>query len=414
MNLLLLAIISVVGLFMSMMLTASEMALTVMTPSRAEALLEDGVKGADIVARRAASRTTFVASLVMLALAARIAIVASAVVYAQQRWGAAGVWGSAIVTGVFLLVLAELAPRLWALRNLDRAAPIAAQGVEHLERVAPLRWLANGAMTATRLIVRTPVASAAVTSEDEVVALADAAVEAAVLSADEGEIIHSLVEFGDTLVREAMVARPDVVAIPSEQTVADTIASMNEAGVSRAPVVGNDIDDVRGIVHIKDLYERQQRGRGEHFATIARREPHFVPETKPAFELLRELRGMRHSMVIVIDEYGGMAGIVTMEDLIEEILGEITDEFDRDMPPSLELLHDGEWLIHGRLPIDEFNEQLDADLPADDWDTVGGLIIDALGRVPDAEETLSTGGYLLTVEEVVGRRITRVRVQRDG
>ena len=140
------------------------------------------------------------------------------------------------------------------------------------------------------------------------------------------------------------------------------------------------------------------------------RPPYFVPETKRASDLLRELKGVPDSMVVIIDEYGGMAGIVTLEDLIEEFLGEIVDEFDTMEEPLLEPLQRGEWRVHGRIPIDEFNDLIGADLPDDDWDTLGGLIFDALGRVPSVGEELTEGGYLLTVEEVEGRRITRVRV----
>jgi len=146
--------------------------------------------------------------------------------------------------------------------------------------------------------------------------------------------------------------------------------------------------------------------------SIAQRQPTFVPETKRAAELLRELKGVPSSMVVVIDEYGGVAGIVTMEDLIEEFLGEIVDEFDAEEVPLLEPLRGGEWRVHGRIPIDEFNELIGADLPDDDWDTLGGLIFDGLGHVPDVGEAITDSGFTLTVEAIEGQRITRVRVAR--
>jgi CBS domain containing-hemolysin-like protein len=254
--------------------------------------------------------------------------------------------------------------------------------------------------------------SAAVTSEEEIMAITGAAVAAEVLDVDEGEIIQSIVDFGDTIVREVMVARPDVLAVSADVTVNDAIELMVERGVSRMPIYGEDIDDVQGIVHIKDLFARMQRGRGGHFVSIAQRKPMFVPETKRAADLLREIKGIRSSMVVVVDEYGGMAGIVTMEDLIEEFFGEIVDEFDAEEEPLLEPLRGGEWRVHGRIPIDEFNALIGASLPDDDWDTVGGLIFDALGYVPSVGEAIVTSGFVLTVEGIDGRRITRVRVAR--
>ena len=253
----------------------------------------------------------------------------------------------------------------------------------------------------------------AVASEEEIVAITDAAVAAAVLDEDEGEMIHSVVDFGDTLVREIMVPRPDVLAASDESTIEEVIDLLVQRGVSRMPIFHGDIDDICGVVHIKDLFARVQRGRGSHFVSIAQREPMFVPESKRAAELLRELKGVPTSLVIVVDEYGSMAGIVTMEDLIEEFIGEIVDEFDAVEDPLVESIGSGEWRVHGRMPIEDFNMHVaGSNLPHVDSDTLGGLIFDELGRVPDVGETIRTSGFALTVDTIEGRRITSVRVVR--
>ena len=247
-----------------------------------------------------------------------------------------------------------------------------------------------------------------VTSEEEIVAITDAAVAEQVLEKDEGRIIQEILEFGDTIVREIMVPRPDVLTASTESTISSAIEKMVERGHSRMPIYGDDVDDIVGVVHIKDLFARVQRGRGDHFVSIAQREPMFVPETKRAAELLRELKGLPTTLVIVIDEYGSLAGIVTMEDLIEEFIGEIVDEFDAVEAPLVETLGDNRWRVHGRMTIDEFNEMVGAELPDDEWDTVGGLIFNGLGHVPTVGESVVTSGFELTVETVEGRRITQI------
>jgi CBS domain containing-hemolysin-like protein len=404
-------VLLVVLTLLLMALAAAEAALTNISQSRAEALEEDDVPGAELLVEQLLDRNRVVSPILLLALSAQMVAAAVLAIAVDRQWGGQWVPLAVFVQIGLLFVFAESVPKFWGLHNIDRAAIGSARLVSVLQRIPPVRWLLSALLAPTRLLLGHSQGNAvAVTSEEEVIALADAAVAADVLDDSEGEIIHSLVEFGDTLVREAMVPRPDVLAVADETSVDDAIAQMVERGVSRMPVYGADIDDVRGIVHIKDLFARVQRGRGSHFVSIAQRQPYFVPESKRAAELLRELKGLPDSMVVVVDEYGGTAGIVTMEDLIEEILGEIVDEFDAAEEPMLEPLRVGQWRVHGRMPVDEFNDLLGADLPDDDWDTVGGLIFDVLGHVPDPGEEIVVAGYKLTVERVEGRRITRVRV----
>lgn len=391
-------------------LSAAESALNGMSTSRAEALEEDSVPGAARLVVGLADRRRLLAPILVLSLGAQLALGALVAIVVDRRWGASWVALGVLVLLLAMFVFAESVPKSWGLRNIDRVAPTAASFSRALMAIPPFRLLIGGLGWFGSLILRRTTASAGVVaSEEEIVAITDAAVAAEILDVDEGAIIQSIVDFGDTIVREVMVPRPDVLATSNESTIDEAIALMVDRGVSRMPIFGDDIDDIRGIVHIKDLFARMQRGRGSHFVSIAQRKPMFVPETKRAAELLRELKSVRSSMVVVIDEYGGMAGIATMEDLIEEFLGEIVDEFDADEEPLLEPLHDGEWRVHGRIPIDEFNNLTGAELPEDDWDTLGGLIFDELGHVPEVGEEIVTAGVVLTVEAIEGRRITRVR-----
>lgn len=394
-------------------LAAAESALNAMSTSRAEALVEDGAPGAERLAAGLVDRRRLLAPILILSLGSQLTLGALVAIAVERRWGGAWVPVGLAILLLGMFVIAESVPKTWALRNIDRVAPAAASFSRGFLAIPPLRWLMVGLGTLGSLVLRrTTGSSGAFTSEEEIVAITDAAVAAKVLDVDEGQIIQSIVDFGDTIVREVMVARPDVLAASADITIDEAIAMMVERGVSRMPIYGEDIDEIQGIVHIKDLFARMQRGRGGHFVSIVQRKPMFVPETKRAADLLREIKGVRSTMVVVIDEYGGMAGIVTMEDLIEEFLGEIVDEFDAEEEPLLEPLRGGEWRVHGRIPIDELNELIGAELPDDDWDTIGGLIFDALGHVPALGEEIHVDGFLLTVEAIEGRRITRVRVVR--
>lgn len=407
------AIVSLVLIAMLIGLAAAESALNGMSRSRAEALEEDDVPGAAELVVDLADRRRAIAPILALSLGAQLTLGAITAIVVERSLGSGWIPVGLVILACVLFVITESVPKTWAMRNIDRVAPSAARVSRTVRSIPPLGWiLAALGGIATAMLRNTSRSSGAVTSEEEIVAITDAAVAADVLDEDEGEIIQSVVDFGDTIVREVMVPRPDVLAASSECTVENAIEMLVERGHSRMPIYNQDIDDVRGIVHIKDLFARVQRGRGSHFVSIAQRQPMFVPETKRAADLLRELKGVPTSLVVVIDEYGGMAGIVTMEDLIEEFIGEIVDEFDAIEEPLLEPLRVGEWRVHGRIPIDEFNELIDADLPDDDWDTLGGLIFDGIGRVPAVGETVRTGGFDLTVEAIEGRRITRVRAVR--
>lgn len=390
-------------------LAIAESALNGISRSRAEALEEDDVPGAARLVEGLANRRRLIAPVLALSLGCQLALGAIVSIVVAERFGPAWIPVALVVLLGFMLIVTESVPKAWAQRNIDRAAPRAAAFSRAVLAIAPIRWVLTGLGGVSAMILRQTSGSLTeVSSEEEIVAITDAAVAERVLEKDEGRIIQEILEFGDTIVREIMVPRPDVLAASTETTIADAIAKMVERGHSRMPVFGDDVDDVVGVVHIKDLFARVQRGRGDHFVSIAQREPMFVPETKRAAELLRELKGLPTTLVVVIDEYGSMAGIVTMEDLIEEFIGEIVDEFDAEEEPLVEHLDRNRWRIHGRMTIDEFNEMVGAELPDDEWDTVGGLIFNGLGRVPEIGESVDNSGFTLTVETVEGRRITHI------
>jgi CBS domain containing-hemolysin-like protein len=207
-----------------------------------------------------------------------------------------------------------------------------------------------------------------------------------------------------------MVPRPDMVAIPEGFRVADVMEIVILNGYSRVPAYREGIDDIVGIVYAKDLMRADRDGMSEAAVSTLLRPAHFVPETKKIAALLREMQAEQYHMAIVVDEYGGTAGVVTLEDLIEELVGEIVDEYDRE-EAMVEPLPGGDIRVNARMSVDEVNGLLNATLPEGDWDSVGGLMFHLLGHVPVEGETVECEGLSLRADRVQGRRINRVRIR---
>ncbi len=239
-----------------------------------------------------------------------------------------------------------------------------------------------------------------------------------VFQQSEQQMIESIIDFGATVAREVMVPRPDMITVASTFRAADVMEIMLLNGYSRLPACGSGTDDIVGLVYAKDLMRAERDGKEDRPVAELLRPATFVPETKRLPELLREMQQRQFHMAIVVDEYGGTAGLLTLEDIIEELVGEIVDEYDVE-DPMIEPLPGGDALVRGRTSLDEINDLLDADLPEGDWDTVGGLIYSRLGHVPVEGETLDLDGWRLTAQRIQGRRIGRVRIarldaERDG
>jgi CBS domain containing-hemolysin-like protein len=261
-----------------------------------------------------------------------------------------------------------------------------------------------------RLTPSTPTPDDAEVSEDELLALAEAFAEADVIESAEANLIESIIELGDTVVREVMVPRPDMITVDDAATVTEALRRALTHGYTRLPVCGADgIDDVVGVVLTKDMTAAHLDERGDELVVTVHRSPMFVPETKRVAELMREMQGSKAHMAVVVDEYGGTAGLITLEDIIEELVGEITDEFDEDTP-LVENLGGGGLRVSGRMSIDDFSALVGGELPEGDWDTVGGLVFDLLGHVPREGESVVCDGHRLTAERVLGRRIALVLV----
>jgi CBS domain containing-hemolysin-like protein len=255
------------------------------------------------------------------------------------------------------------------------------------------------------------------TSEDQLLSMVDEATELEVIEEDDRELIHSIFEFSETVVREVMIPRTDMVTIEADASVGAAMGLFLSRGVSRVPVVAGEVDDVLGVLYLRDVsrlvYERPSNLEELRVRELAK-PAQFVPESKKADALLRQMQLESNHLAMVVDEYGGIAGLVTLEDLIEELVGDISDEYDRDVV-EVEDLGSGRFRVAARLPVDELGELFDLELDDDDVDSVGGLLAKALGRLPVAGSEARTSGLILTAERTEGRRkrISTVLVEAD-
>ncbi|MFP3907983.1 MAG: hemolysin family protein, partial [Acidimicrobiales bacterium] len=393
-------------------LAMAETSLTHLSRGRARALEEEGAKGARHLTRMLDDREQHLNPVLLLVLICHLGAATIIAVLADHQWGTRGVLVALGVEVVTIFVVGEAAPKTWALQDPGRSAIVAAPLVRGLAAVPPLRWITGLLVAIARFLVpgRTRSQGPAV-SEEELLAMAGVAADEAVIDSEEQELIESIIEFGDTVVREVMVPRPDMISVQAEFRIADVMEIVVMNGFSRVPAYGDGIDDIVGVAYAKDLMRADLDGRADEPVRTVLRPAHFVPESKRVASLLREMQAEQYHIAVVVDEYGATAGLVTLEDLIEELVGEIVDEFDVE-DPMIEPLGGGNLRVNARLPVDELNEMLDAELPEGDWDTVGGLVFDLLGHVPVEGECVEVDGFRLRAEKVQGRRIGRVRVDR--
>jgi CBS domain containing-hemolysin-like protein len=394
-------------------LAAAETSLTRMSRARAIHLAEEQRRGAAQLLRLVEQPARFLNLVLLLVLVVQVfATALFTSVLSRLVGGGLGVAIAATVMTILTFIFAEVAPKTYAVQQTDRAALAVAPVVYVLTRLPVLGPL-------TRLLIGignvvTPgkgLKSGPFVSEEEIRAMVDEAERDDVIEEEEREMIHSIFEFGDTILREVMTPRPDMVAVPVSTSLQEVLELILRSGYSRIPVYQDDIDNVVGLAYAKDVLRRLHDGQADKpLADILRPAP-IMPESMRAAECLREMRRRKSHMVIVIDEYGGTAGLVTIEDLLEEIVGEITDEYDQE-DPNVEPLPDGDYRVNARLGIDEVNELLDVQLPSTEWDTIGGLLINLVGGVPREGQELEFQGLRLTAERVQGRRIGRVRIRR--
>ncbi len=407
------AIVAVALLWtLSGVLALAETAFTRVNGIRLRALDEDGDKRARRVLRLLEHPEQTLNSILLLVLGCQMIGATVLGTVLEPSLGAAGIAVGIFVEIFVVFTLFEVVPKTFALQHSERTALAISPLLVFVTRFWPLRMLSRGFIGFANVVLPGKgMRMGPFTTEADILTMADVAAQEDSIEPEERELIHSIFDFGDTVVREVMLPRTDMVAVEADATVDEAIATAIEAGKSRLPAYEDSHDEIVGLVFLKDLVARSGTGQGAEPVRESLRSAHFVPESKRVAELLREMQTEKFHMAIVVDEYGGTAGLVTMEDLLEEIVGEISDEY--DLPePEVERMPNGALRVPGRTPIDEVNELLDVDLPQDEWDTVGGLVFNTLGHVPIEGECLQVDGLEFCAERIQGRRIVSVIITR--
>ena len=410
-----LIVVIVLLLVASGVLAMAETSLVRMSRIKAKSLVDEKRRGARQLARLVENPANFLNPILLLVLICQLVSATLVGIVAVHLFGGLGVLFGIVFEVVIIFVFFEAVPKNWAVQHADRAALLSAPIVSALIRFPPIRWLSALLIGLANRIIGVADDDGegmprSYITDSELKAMADVAHEEKVIEKDERSFIHSIIDFGDTVAREVMTPRPDMVTVEADASVREALEAALGAGYSRIPVEEEGIDDIIGIAYAKDLVRDERAGKANQAVRDSMRPPKFVPESKEVSDLLREMQEEKFHMAVVVDEYGGTAGLITLEDLLEELVGDIIDEFDVE-EPTVERLDDGSVLVSALYSVDDADELLGAELPHGPWDTVGGLMLDLAGRVPNQGDSVEVDGFRLTAVDVRGRRIARVRIE---
>ncbi len=391
-------------------LAVAESSISRMTRVRALALVEEGRRNAALLEEIESHPPAYLNSIYFAVMCVQNGSAVLVAVLADHYYADVGVAVlSATFTLIYFVVVEAMAKTFGILHSTEAALSL-----------APVVWLLGRLLRGpTRLLIGLAnvllpgkgLKQGPFVTEEEIRSMAEVGHEEGVFEEREKELIHSVFEFGDTVVREVMVPRPDIVAVEAGESLRAVQELVLARGVSRIPVYREEIDRIEGIIHAKDVLRALHQGRQDAPLLELCRPAHFVPVSKRVADLLRDMQQQRFHLAIVTDEYGSVAGLVTLEDLLEELVGEIADEHDQEEPQIKPAGIDA-YRASGRLPIVELNELLDVDLPHEEWDTVGGLMLGVLGAIPKEGQEIELQNLRFKAERVQGLRVGTVLIRR--
>jgi putative hemolysin len=397
---------------------ASEASLLAL--SRLRLLHKNGAEGAKSLERLVADRNRYLTSILVgntiILLAADSLATWLAIQYDLWR----PVLLATVIMTVVVLIFAEIVPKMVVVQNPTLWARRLAPFLNFMSKLLqPVTWTLVGLThSVIRLFGGDPNAPGPYVTEEDIRALVEVGETHGALEEEEKEMIHSIFELGDTVVREVMTPRTDMICADVTDPVSRGVELVIQEGYSKLPVYEENIDHIVGVVHDRELLIAVSRNEETTPLRALMRPVKAIPENKKIDELMREMQAEKVSVAIVVDEYGGTAGLVTMEDLLEEIVGEIMDEYDaedQDRPPEIKELPNGDVIVDARMNIDDVNEQLALNLPTEDFESIGGYTFGLFGRVPMPGEHVSIdGGVTLVVEKTSGRRLLSVRIKKPS
>jgi CBS domain containing-hemolysin-like protein len=389
---------------------AAEAALLRVPRVRLEVAAERGDRSAARLARLVSDLPRVINSVLLLVLLVQVGAATVAGVIAERHFGNTGVTIVSVLLTLVMFVYAEAIPKTLAVRHPLTVARVVALPVWLLARVTrPI--VALLLLFADLQSPGKGIPSRATVNELELRRLAEEAAAAGEIEPSDLDLIERSFRVGDRSVAEIMIPRPDVVAVPGTMDAARALEIALESGHRRLPVCHDDLDEVTGVVRLRDLARAIASGASRTAADL-QRPPVAVPETNRVIEVLRAMQEASQYLAIVVDEHGGTAGIVTIEDAVEELVGEVTDA-DRPARPELQRLGPGHWSVDGGLPVTDLAAEIGSDLPEGNWLTVAGLVIGLAGRIPDVDEAVEIPGFVLRVAEASRRRVRRIEVTAE-
>jgi len=400
----------IICILLSAFFSSSEVALISITKARVRTLVNDNKPGALALATLKENPDHFLTTILIGNTIVNIAAAAIATAIAISVFGNIGVGIATGVVVIVLLVFGEIGPKIYASRAPDTFPRAVAPIILFLSRiVSPIIWVVD--RVSPSLGAGRDAAEPAVT-EEEIKEWIDVGKEEGTIEQDEKEMLYSVLEFGDTTAREIMTPRVDVILMEDTSGIGEAIRVFNETGFSRIPIYHEQIDNITGVLNVKDVFSAMVSKRKDISIKEIMYDPTFVPETKKIDDLLKELQVHRVQIAIVIDEYSSFVGIVTVEDILEELVGEIMDEYDKE-EPEVQTISEGVYVLDAQMWVDDVNDELGVGLPLDEsYETVGGLLIDRLGHIPQhpgEKVEIEAGRITLVVMQMHGRRIVKIK-----
>ncbi|MGA2295399.1 MAG: hemolysin family protein [Acidimicrobiales bacterium] len=391
----------------------AETSLVRMNKSRSRSLRDEGRRGAKALVKLTEDPQRFLNPLLLLVLICQLVSATMVGVLAGHLFGAAGIFVATFGEVVVIFVIFEAIPKNFAVQHPDTSALTTAPVVGAILRFWPIAIISKLLLAIADGVIGLfgGTDKSLQMTESDILNMADVAHEDDAIESEERNFIHSVIEFGDTIVREVMVPRIDMVDIESSVTIREALDVSITSGRSRIPVYNESVDDVVGLVNLRHLAALVTDGHGHELVGDHMGEVRFVPETKRVATLLTEFLRAKTHLCVVVDEYGGTAGLVTLEDILEELVGEITDESDPEEEEEDQQSIEAGITLSGRLNIDDANDEYDLTLEKEGWDTVGGLVLDLAGGVPEVGQSYVTDHYRLTVTRMDGRRVEEVFVE---
>ena len=398
-------------IILSAFFSSSEVALISMTRAKVRTLDNDDRVGSHAIVALKESPEHLLTTILIGNTVVNIAAASIATAIAIQQFGNVGIGIATGFVTIILLVFGEIGPKIYASRASDSFALTVAPVILVLSKLfTPVIWIVE--RVSPKLGIGKDTAEPTVT-EDEIKEWIDVGKEDGTIEQDEQDMLYSVLEFGDTPAREIMTPRVNVILIEDTISFEEAIRIFNETGFSRIPVYHDQIDNITGILNVKDVFSAMVSHRKDSTIREIMYDPMFVPETKKIDDLLKELQVHRVQMAIVIDEYSSFIGIVTVEDILEELVGDILDEFDKE-EPGVQELAPGVHVVDGQMWVEEINETLELSLPMDEsYETIGGLVIERLGHIPQhpgEKVEIDNGRVTLVVMQMHGRRIVKMKI----